>query len=78
MFPAMPQYQHNWGRYQGNRLIHEHLNWNYNELQRISADRELQLNHEQKTAYNNILDSIGNGTNTPEFDNTVNIPEYMK
>ncbi|KAF0541546.1 putative ATP-dependent DNA helicase PIF1 [Gigaspora margarita] len=37
--------------------FHNNLCDNYDKLQKISANHELQLNHEQKEAYDNILDS---------------------
>ncbi|CAG8505609.1 4841_t:CDS:2, partial [Cetraspora pellucida] len=77
MFPLMPCWEHNWDHYQGNRLIYEHLNWNHNELKNISTSQELQLNTEQYAAYQNILNSVGNGTNMFESDNIIEIPQNM-
>ncbi|CAG8727617.1 21811_t:CDS:2, partial [Cetraspora pellucida] len=77
IFPLMPCWEHNWDHYQENYLIYKHLNWNHNELKKISTSQELQLNTEQHAAYQDILNSVDNDTNMFKSDNIIEIPQNM-
>ncbi|CAG8767077.1 3555_t:CDS:2, partial [Gigaspora rosea] len=78
MCPPMSLWERNWGLYSGNRIIAEHLAWNREEFHVLVENYISHLNSKQSTAYHIILDSIGNGSNTSQLQNTVSLPEYMK
>ncbi|CAG8447216.1 16499_t:CDS:2 [Cetraspora pellucida] len=48
----------------GNILIYEQLNWNYDKLQEIVNEFVIQLNHEQCIAYQDILNSVNEQSDT--------------
>ncbi|CAG8521376.1 1196_t:CDS:2, partial [Cetraspora pellucida] len=67
MFPSMPFWEHDWGHYRGNILIYEQLNCNYDILQEIVNECVIQLNHEQHIAYQDILNSVNEQSESEEI-----------
>jgi hypothetical protein len=65
-FPDMPQVNGNWGAVGGNRLLNEQLDYNIEELAaRVTANTAL-FNHEQRTAYDAVMESV-NDNNSKMF-----------
>ncbi|CAG8521646.1 11109_t:CDS:2 [Scutellospora calospora] len=76
MFSQMPLWKHKWNHSDINYIIAEQLAFDHQKLYDTVNNRIPQLNNEQLSAYHDIYNSVGDGTNT--IDNKLTLPDYMK